>query len=58
MPRCTNCSTHVTVHFARVFGDNDDTVHNCLACSTKSQLEADLYRRQADEQFTWAVVGQ
>lgn len=38
MPRCTNCDAYVTAHFARVFGDNDDTVHHCMECSTKTEL--------------------
>lgn len=36
MPECRNCSSHVTVQFARVFGDNDGTVYRCLECSTRA----------------------
>lgn len=57
MPRCTNCNSHVTVHFARVFGDNTDTVDSCLACATKSELEADRAPESAGERFPWGSVG-
>lgn len=30
---CLNCGAHITPDFARVFGDNDDAVHECLECS-------------------------
>ncbi|MFB6068426.1 MAG: hypothetical protein ABEJ90_00685 [Halobacterium sp.] len=39
MPRCHNCGSHVTVQFARVFGDNDDSVHNCIDCATNAELD-------------------
>lgn len=38
MPTCRTCGTHVTVQFARVFGDNEDTVHTCMGCGTTSML--------------------
>lgn len=57
MPRCTNCDKHVTVNFARVFGDNDDTVHNCLACSTRRGLGDDVNSERADGQPSWLTPG-
>lgn len=38
MPRCTKCGTHVTVQFARVFGDNENTVRGCMACVPNAEL--------------------
>lgn len=38
MPRCRNCDSHVTERFARVFGDNQDDVHNCIDCATNRDL--------------------
>ncbi len=32
MPVCTNCNSFVTHDFARVFGDNSETVAGCLEC--------------------------
>ena len=31
---CEKCGEHVTPQFSRVFGDNDDTVHGYVNCST------------------------
>lgn len=39
MPVCRNCGEHVTVQFARVFGDNTDTVEKCIACSRNAELD-------------------
>ena len=39
MPVCTNCGAHVTVQFARVFGDNEDTVTKCIACTPNAELD-------------------
>lgn len=39
MPECRNCGSHVTVQFARVFGDNADTVHNCMECVPNAELD-------------------
>jgi hypothetical protein len=36
--QCNNCKTYVTQQFARVFGDNDNTVHACIECSTLHAL--------------------
>lgn len=36
--QCNNCNTYVTQQFARVFGDNDNTVHACIECSTLHAL--------------------
>lgn len=38
MPRCRNCESHVTEQFARVFGDNQDDVHNCIDCTSNRDL--------------------
>jgi hypothetical protein len=35
--RCQNCGAHVDSDFARVCGDGDDRVHECLSCSTASE---------------------
>jgi hypothetical protein len=29
----------VTVQFARVFGDNQDSVHNCMDCVPNAELD-------------------
>jgi hypothetical protein len=39
MPQCRNCESHVTVQFAKVFGDNEDTVHNCMRCVPNAELD-------------------
>ena len=39
MPQCRNCGSHVTVQFAKVFGDNQDTVHNCMSCVPNAELD-------------------
>lgn len=36
--QCDNCNSYVTQQFARVFGDNDNTVHACISCSTLHAL--------------------
>jgi hypothetical protein len=38
MPRCEACGAHVTPHFARVFGDNDDDIYRCLDCATATEV--------------------
>lgn len=38
MARCRNCDSHVTVQFARVFGDNQNEVHSCIDCATNRDL--------------------
>ena len=38
--RCRACDNHVTVQFARVFGDNENVVHGCPACTTYRELQA------------------
>lgn len=35
---CHNCGSQVTKRFARVFGDNSDTVRGCLNCSAFGQV--------------------
>jgi hypothetical protein len=39
MPVCRNCGEHVTVQFARVFGDNQDRVRKCIACVPNAELD-------------------
>lgn len=39
MPHCRNCDSHVTVQFARVFGNNQDAVHRCIDCAQYGTLE-------------------
>lgn len=34
MPTCTSCQGFVTHDFARVFGDNKDTVTACYRCAS------------------------
>lgn len=36
--QCRNCNNYVTQQFARVFGDNTNTVHACIECSTLHAL--------------------
>jgi hypothetical protein len=36
--QCKNCNAYVTQQFARVFGDNNNTVHACIECSTLHAL--------------------
>lgn len=31
---CQSCGEEVSTRFRRVFGDNDDVVHRCRACSS------------------------
>jgi len=38
MPTCTRCGEFVTSDFARVFGDNHDTVHGCPSCTSLRDL--------------------
>ena len=40
MITCQNCSEPVTEQFARVFGDEDNTVWACLDCETGRALHA------------------
>lgn len=39
MPHCSNCESHVTTWFTRVFGDNDDTVYRCPSCASTAELD-------------------
>lgn len=39
MPRCQNCDAVVSNAYARVAGDNDDTVHACQECGTLAANE-------------------
>lgn len=35
---CQNCGRQVTSDFRRVFGDNDDVVHACMACADQNEV--------------------
>lgn len=39
MPTCRNCGEHVTAQFAKVFGDNQDTVSKCIQCVPNASLD-------------------
>lgn len=41
---CQSCGAHVTPRFARVFGDNSNTVHGCLRCSTQRERKDGTHR--------------
>jgi protein-arginine kinase activator protein McsA len=36
--RCQNCGEPVSEHFARVFGDNNDSAHACYACASYNAI--------------------
>jgi hypothetical protein len=51
MTECNNCGTFVTPQFARVFGDNEENVFGCPACTTFSDLiEGSASRRTRNDQ--------
>ena len=35
MPECSNCGTHVTEQYMRVFADNTGTLHACPNCRSQ-----------------------
>lgn len=35
---CGRCNSHISFTFARVFGNNEDEVYACPACSTMREL--------------------
>ena len=37
--QCQHCGAQVTEQYARVFGDEDNVVHRCLACDCKNRLQ-------------------
>lgn len=41
MSECTNCGGFVTDAYARVFGDNDDRVHECRHCPSDATGSTD-----------------
>ncbi|WP_129116657.1 DUF7563 family protein [Halegenticoccus tardaugens] len=47
---CENCGRHVTRTFARVFGDNLDTVHGCIHCTTSRERQTADHMPQTIEQ--------
>lgn len=38
MPECTNCGSHVTPDFHRVFAGNDGQLHGCPACMDTTEI--------------------
>lgn len=38
MPDCESCGSFVSADFARVFGNNDDTVQACLECTSMTEI--------------------
>ncbi len=36
MPYCENCNAFVTEAFARVMGDNTDSVQGCMECGDRT----------------------
>ncbi|WP_432765139.1 DUF7563 family protein [Halobaculum marinum] len=60
MPECVTCGSHVTEQFARVFGDNRNVVHRCIACSRAADLDESPApgdgegRRDRRELTTWS----
>lgn len=38
MTTCGNCGAHVSPDFARVFGDNTDSLEGCLDCMSAREL--------------------
>ena len=36
---CACCGTHVSDDFRRVFGDEDDVAHRCLACDSRPRIQ-------------------
>jgi hypothetical protein len=39
MDTCANCGAPVTKRFARVYGDNDDTVYGCRSCMQQNEID-------------------
>lgn len=35
---CENCGGHITTDYARVFGDQADTVHRCPNCTSFGEI--------------------
>lgn len=57
MPTCRNCGSHVTDQFARVFGDNEDTVHSCMGCGSNAELGLRPDGEPANRQTAWSDGG-
>ncbi|QCC47545.1 DUF7563 family protein [Halobellus limi] len=36
---CACCGAHVTDDFRRVFGDENDVAHRCLACDCRARIQ-------------------
>lgn len=39
MPKCGNCSRHVSTDYIRVFADDAGDVHACPVCNTPPVME-------------------
>lgn len=42
---CGHCGAHVSIAFARVFGNNHDEVYACPDCATMRELRNGLARK-------------
>lgn len=49
MVECDNCGFDVSNGYARVFGDNDGIVHECLNCREDSMLDISVEDRFNNE---------
>ncbi|WP_449272252.1 DUF7563 family protein [Halostella limicola] len=38
MPNCENCGEMVSASFARVFGDNEETIYGCVHCLPPDEI--------------------
>lgn len=52
MPNCSNCGEMVSPTFARVFGDNEGTIHGCVSCRSSRELTG-----LRDDQEDFRLVG-
>ncbi|WP_449272291.1 DUF7563 family protein [Halorussus marinus] len=38
MPECSNCGSHVTSTFVRVFAVDENNIHGCPSCMTYAEI--------------------
>lgn len=55
MPHCSNCDSHVTEQFARVFGDNQDQVHTCMGCGSNAELGSRPQQGSSEPPSIWGT---
>lgn len=55
--RCANCGAHVTTTFARVFSDNDGTVHRCRQCPDVESYGELHYRAHGGDHPGYQIGG-